>query len=181
MCDVIIYERFTYVHKDQKNLRQRRHSFGGGIMLWGMIMPNGLIAVRVLQGKQNSDSYITLFKEFAVPLMKLNSIKGYSIVHDNCSIHVSRTFQEYAKTQEFQIREWPSRSPDLNIMENVWKMISDSVYSGDQPLNKSQLYEKIVMAVLDINRNRTLVTRALHTDYRCRLTKLLLCKGNIIT
>jgi len=57
---------------------------------------------------------------------------------------VSKAFHEYAGNQTFEIREWPSMSLDLNIMENNWKLISDIVYSGEQPQNKSALSEKIL-------------------------------------
>lgn len=181
LCDLYyIYNRFTYVKKGQNIMRQKRQSNGGGVMVWGMVMPNGLIAVTLMEGRQNSDKYIDLFKSFAVPIMNLNYEQGYSIIQDNCTIHVSRKFRTYASQQAFEVWEWPSRSPDLNIMENVWKMISDLVYKDSQPRNIKELTIKIHKAVLEINSHRRTTTIALHSNFRSRLTKILLCKGETI-
>jgi len=74
-------------------------------MVWGMTMPNGLIAVKIMEGKQDREKYISLFKEFAVPIMNLNFRKGYCIIHDNCSIHVSKKFKLYSETQSIEVME----------------------------------------------------------------------------
>jgi len=41
---------------------------------------------------------------------------------------------------------WPSKSPDLNIMENAWQMLSQEVYDGSQYRNKRILLVQIEKA-----------------------------------
>ena len=50
--------------------------------------------------------------------------------------------------------KWPSLSPDLNIVEDVWKIISDLVYDGPQFLNAADLQKKIVDVIQIINSTR---------------------------
>ena len=68
-------------------------------------MQNGLISLKIMEGKQNSEKYISLFEDFAVLIINLNFRKGYRIIHDNCSIHVSKKFKLYSETQFIEVME----------------------------------------------------------------------------
>ena len=149
-------------------------------MFWGITMPNDLMAIKIMEGKQDSEKYINLFKDFTVLIMNLNFRKGYRIFHDNCLIRVSMKFKLYWETQSFEVMEWPARSPDLNFMENVWKMISDIVYDDCKPQTKQDLANKIHNTVFKINCYKKQTIIDLHNNSTYILPKLLLCKGNII-
>jgi len=159
--------------------RVKRQCHGGGLMVWGMLMPNGLIAVKLLEGKQNAAKYVATIKLFCVPIMNLNIQTKIYLVQDNCSIHVAKQSQEFFKTQNFEVIEWPSRSPDINLMENIWKMLSDIVYSDNQPKNTKELKEKIFEAVDVINTENRDISRNLYYTFRERLTKVLVAKGDL--
>lgn len=180
MLKTFMIHRLSYVKKGVISPRQKRQCQGGGIMVWGMTMSNGLIAVKILEGKQDSEKYIRLFKDFAVPIINLNNHEGYHVIQDNCPIHVSKKFQLYSETQTFQVLKWPARSPDLNIMENVWKMISDILYDDCQPKSKHELVHRLHNAVLEINSHKRSIIIDLYRNFRYRLPKVLICKGNII-
>lgn len=145
-----------------------------------MITPNGLITLKRMNGKIDSDKYIAMLQSFAVPIMNLNMEPRYYFIQDNAPVHVSQKTKKYFETQPFRCLEWPARSPDLNLMENAWKMISDLVYKDKQPQNTNELEAKISEAVLHINNNKTDITRRLFATFSERLTKLLICKGNIL-
>ena len=49
--------------------------------------------------------------------------------------------------------EWPARSPDLNLIENVWEMLAQLVYDEPEITKEAQLWERILGAKKTTNRN----------------------------
>jgi len=168
----------SYTHKTIPILRQRRQCGGGSVMIWGMVMSNGLVVTKVIEGHLNSEKYVELLKHFAVPCMNLN-YKDYSFVQDNSPVHTAKIVKEFVRKSSLNVLEWPAKSPDINIMENVWKMLSDIVYSGDQPPNIAILKRRISLAVEKINTDKREVILSLYASIRRRLTTVLVSKGNI--
>ena len=42
--------------------------------------------------------------------------------------------------------EWPARSPDINLIENVWEMLAQLVYDGPEIRKEAQLWVRILGA-----------------------------------
>jgi transposase len=160
-----------------ENVNIKRQCKGGGIMVWGMITPNGLLAIKILQGKIKSSDYLNMLQTFAVKLMKLNMQRKFSFVQDNCRIHKTKEVLGYLESQTITLIEWPPRSPDLNIMENVWKLMSDIVYGEGQPKNLKDLQKRIIETTSIINNKRRNTIQNLYSSFRHRLTYVLKNNG----
>ena len=74
-----------------------------------------------------------MLKKHCVPYLKINCCENIVFQEDNCRVHKSRVVQEFWKKTEIPLLEWPSRGLDLNITEDVWKMVSDIVYDRSIP------------------------------------------------
>ena len=60
----------------------------------------------------------------------------WTFQHDNAPIHTARAVKQW-------LSEWPPYSTDLNIIENVWGLLSRKVYEGGrQSQNSATLIEK---------------------------------------
>jgi transposase len=56
--------------------------------------------------------------------------------------------QEYLKNQEYQVLEWPPQSPDLNPIENMWRLLKIRLNEYDTPPKGMQeLYERVTNVV----------------------------------
>ena len=128
----------------------------------------------------NSDKYVGLLSKFIVPIMNLNMRPNYNYIQDNAPIHVSMLSKTFLNNQSFRTLTWPAKSPDLNLMENVWKIISDIVYENKQACHWQELEEKINQAVLYINNNKINSVKTLYSSFRQRLTKVLISHGKLL-
>jgi len=95
------------------------------------------------------------------------------LVQGNCSIHVAKFAKSYFETQNFEVIEWSAKYPDLNLMENIWEMLSDIIYSNNQPRNLKELREQLPDAVTLVNRGKQVITANLYSTFRQRLTTVL--------
>jgi len=88
-------------------------------MYFCIVFPNGLILLRELVGLQKGEDYKRLFNAIIVPSIWLNLGIAANLVQDNCSIHIYSTVRQCYATSDIKIIDWSSKSPELNIVENV--------------------------------------------------------------
>ena len=79
---------YSWLRKNQSPRRVKQIVRSPGLMVWAMIMPNGLLSYEIMKGRQNSEKYMDLIKTKALPIIKVNNKVDYIFQHDNCRIHI---------------------------------------------------------------------------------------------
>ena len=78
--------------------------------------------------------------------------------HDGAAVHRSKTTQKYiraAHIKMFNDASWPANSPDMNIIEHVWPMLTQRL-SGSIFHNREQLWNALKKAAQAIPKENIL-------------------------
>ena len=63
-------------------------------------------------------------------------------------MHEAKVIKNFFISSGIRTLKWPANSPDINIAEDVWRLISNLVYDGPQYQNKNDLKKAINEAYL---------------------------------
>ena len=141
------------LRKEEKIFSKRQ--FGGGsVMVWAGISFNGTTDIAFLTPKMNSEDYQKVLESHLIPVFHEFCGTNGTFQQDNAPIHNSFSTRTWLSSQNIQIMNWPSRSPDLSPIENVWGTLSRKVYqNGRQFSSKSELEKAISYEWTTIDQN----------------------------
>ncbi len=149
---------------------------GGNIMLWGCFSAKGPGRLICVKERMNGGIYRETLSENLLPSARALKMKhGWVFQHDNDPKHTARATKEWLRKKHFKVLEWPSQSPDLNPIENLWRELKVRV-AQRQPQNITAL-EEICME--EWAKIPATVCENLVKTYRKRLTSVIANKGYI--
>ncbi len=145
-------------------------------MLWGCFSAKGPGRLICVKKRMNGAMYRELLSENLLPSARALKMKrGWVFQHDNDPKHTTRPMKEWLRKKHFKVLEWPSQSPDLNPIENLWRELKVRV-AQRQPQNITALEETCMEEWAKIPAT---VCENLVKTYRKRLTSVIANKGYI--
>ena len=107
-----------------------------------------------------------------------DKLPTYGFVQDNPSVQTAKIFHKFFDENYVNVLRWPSKSPDINIIENVWSYIKDELYQikdeltceEDTWVKARQIWDSIPMTYI----------RDLYNDLPIRMDELKNMKGGPI-
>uniref|UniRef100_A0A8C7PSK3 Tc1-like transposase DDE domain-containing protein n=1 Tax=Oncorhynchus mykiss TaxID=8022 RepID=A0A8C7PSK3_ONCMY len=92
---------------------------------------------------------------------------------DNDPKHKAKSTMEWFKSKHIQVLEWPSQSPDLNPIKNLWKELKTAVHKcSPSNLTELDLFCKEEWEKISVSRCAKLIE-----TYPKRLTAVIAAKG----
>jgi hypothetical protein len=116
---------------------------GGSVMVWGCFSAARVGRIRQIHGKMDRTMYCKIVREeVASSLTKLGvATKDRIFQQDNDFKHTCKLAQNLFKHCRFKVMQWPSLSPDLNPIENMWALVKRALHQdGTRDKSKGQIY-----------------------------------------
>lgn len=130
---------------EEKYTQKDRSSGRFSVNVWGWISAQGLGVCHFIEGRFNGETYINILRDIMLPsVMQRFPERNFILQHDNCPIHKSQQVTIWIEENQIRVLPWPSRSPDINIIENVWGVLVKKIYKTNfRPQNVDELKNKI--------------------------------------
>ena len=151
---------------------------GISVMLLGCITINGVGSLTEVEGNIDSAVYIHVLDDNLWLVISKNfEEKTWILQEDNRPVHRSKQPNTWKERNNINSLPWQSQSPDINIIENLWRKIKCSLEKRlDEITNRADL----ICVVKDIlsNIDSTYVLFLYESIPKC-IRAVVKCKGSI--
>ena len=138
------YKYYFHDLRKEERFLSRRQSGGGSIMLWGSISYNSALSLIKISGHQNAIKYVELFDQELRVMNDKFGDSSWIFQQDNAPIHTAKIVKEWFTNKNVTVLQWPAKSPDLNIIENVWGHLSRVSYENGKQYDSLNELENAV-------------------------------------
>jgi transposase len=168
------YSGYWHDLRKETLIKMSRQQGGGGVMVWAATGYNGVVWTFV-EETMNSARYAEVLESYLLPYGHDLGGPNWIFQQDGAKVHTSHFMMDWFRTHNVRVLDWPSRSPDQNLQENVWGIIVRDVYNNNKQYNTvTELKTAIERA---FNRIDMLQVQRLFYSMPDRLCELLLNNG----
>ncbi|KAL3244439.1 hypothetical protein MRX96_002203 [Rhipicephalus microplus] len=131
---------------EHENIRSVGASGRVSVNVWGAITYACLGALFRIPGRLTAEVYNEIIDDVLLPF----AINGpfpdgcFYFQHDGCPVHNASTVQENLNASGIAHLCWPPESPDLHVIENVWRLMKAGLARANLAKNDADTLRKHV-------------------------------------
>lgn len=137
--------RVWLVHGDSHNPAAVRQTVKSDkkLLVWGCFSRSGVGKLVVIDGILDQYKMKALLEDTLMPSAHaLFGLNDWIFQQDNDPKHTSNLVKQFLVDEEVQTMIWPSQSPDLNPIENLWAWL-DVKCKDRHLMNHAELFENL--------------------------------------
>ncbi len=153
---------------------------GGSVMAWACMAASGTGSLVFIDdvtadksSRMNSEVFRAILSAHIQPNASELIGRRFRVQMDNDPKHTGKATKEFLKGKKWTVMQWPSPSPDLNLIEHAFYLLKTKL-KGKCPKNKQELKTVAVEAWQSITRDET---QRLVMSMHSRLQTVIDCKG----
>lgn len=137
-----------------------KRNFGGGsVMVWAAFSSVGKLELRFISTKMDGREYQEVLKSSLLPFLRRFHRLRLKFQQDNAGVHKSKhrrhndpdfvPMMEWFKDKKVELLDWPSCSPDLNPMENLWGIMVRRIYANGRQYQTVEELKNAIQSAWD--------------------------------
>jgi hypothetical protein len=119
---------------------------GGSLMVSGWLTSRGVGTLLRVEGNVNAANYVSLLRRGLLSTIQKYKLPKRNTLfqQDNAPAHTSELAWQFYQENNLYLLHWPSYSPNLNIIENLWDYLDRQIRKRDPlPTNLDELWVAI--------------------------------------